>query len=476
MFVSVTDQTSVSLALPRIASHFDAPIPTVQWVTLGYMLTTSALLLPMGRLSDIIGRKRVYVAGFSIFVIAAVLAGSSNALTGIILFKALQGAGASMIQANGMAIVTSTFSGSERGKVIGLMMTTIGTGAVVGPTIGGMVVGLLGWRSVFFLGAPLGVVAIATTLVILEGKSKTDSGESGKRIGFDWLGAILSATALSVLLLVVTNAYRVGWLSPLTLGAFVVVAGLFAVFLWWESRVPEPMLALELFKRRLFSLGSGASFLVFLSGTSVFFLMPFYLQEVLGYTPGETGLILGPTAICFAVTGPIVGRLSDIYGWRRFVVGSLVIAAIGLFSLSTLSESSPLWMVMAALFTQSIGMGSFYSPNASAVLSTVERSRYGVATAFMTLMRTGAGVIGIAMVTSVVTAVMGSQGFEPSLDAVTSDGGEGVKAAFTQGLRTAYLVMSSLIVVALVLSSFKGGTPIQEDTLSEADIRMPSKV
>ena len=153
-----------------------------------------------------------------------------------------------------------------------------------------------------------------------------------------------------------------------------------------------------------------------------------------------------------------------------------MIAAIGLYSLSTLSESTPLWMVMAALFTQGIGMGSFYSPNASAVLSTVERSRYGVATAFMTLMRTGAGVIGIAVVTSVVTAVMGSQGFEPSLDAVTSDGGEGVKAAFTQGLRTAYLMMSSLIVVALVLSSFKGGTPIQEDESSEADIRMPSKV
>ena len=476
MFVSVMDQTSLSLALPRIASHFDAPIRTVQWVTLGYMLTTSALLLPMGRLSDIIGRKRVYVAGFSIFVLTAVLAGSSNTLTWIILFKALQGVGAAMIQANGMAIVTSTFSGSERGKVIGLMMTTIGTGAIVGPMIGGIVVGLVGWRFVFFLGVPLGMVAIAAALVVLEGKSKTDSGESGKRVSFDWLGAILSATALSVLLLIVTNAYRVGWLSPLTLGAFAVVAGLFVVFIWWESRVPEPMLALELFKRRLFSLGSGASFLVFMSGTSVFFLMPFYLQQVLGYTPGEAGFILGPTAICFAVTGPIVGRLSDRYGWRRFIVGSLVIATIGLFSLSRLGESTPLWIVMAALVTQGIGMGSFYSPNASAVLSTVERERYGVATAFMTLMRTGAGVIGIAMVTSVVTAVMGSQGFEPSLDAIMSDGGEGVKTAFTQGLRTAYLMMSSFIVVALALSVFKGETPMQEDTSADVDARQPSKV
>ena len=476
MFVSVMDQTSVNLALPQIASHFDAPIPTVQWVTLGYMLTTSALLLPMGRLSDIIGRKRVYVAGFSIFALSAVLAGSSNALTGIIFFKAIQGIGAAMIQANGMAIVTSTFSGSERGKVIGLIMTTVGTGAIAGPMIGGLVVSLLGWRSVFFLGLPFGIVSIVAALIILEGKSKTDSSESGKRIRFDWLGAILSATALSVLLLVVTNAYRVGWLSPLTLGAFAVVAGLFVVFIWWESRVPEPMLALELFKRRLFSLGSAASFLVFMSGTSVFFLMPFYLQEVLGYTPGQTGLILGPTALCFAITGPIVGRLSDKYGWRRFVIGSLVIAGIGLFGLSTLSETTPLWLVMGALFTQGVGMGSFYTPNASAVLSTVEQSRYGVATAFMTLMRTGASVIGIALVTSVVTAIMASQGFEPSLDAVSSGGGEGVKAAFTQGLRTAYLGMSSLVVLALVLSSFKGGTPIQEDTSADVATRLPSKV
>ena len=153
-----------------------------------------------------------------------------------------------------------------------------------------------------------------------------------------------------------------------------------------------------------------------------------------------------------------------------------MIAGIGLFGLSTLSETTPLWLVMGALFTQGVGMGSFYTPNASAVLSTVEQSRYGVATAFMTLMRTGASVIGIALVTSVVTAIMGSQGFEPSLDAVSSGGGEGVKAAFTQGLRTAYLGMSSLVVLALVLSSFKDKTPMQKDAPADVDTRQPSKV
>ena len=477
-FVSVLDQSSLSLALPRIAGHFSAPIPTVQWVTLGYMLTTSSLLLPVGRMSDIVGRKRVYVAGFTIFVITAILAGLSNSLSAIILFKGLQGAGAAMIQANAMAIVTTSFSGSERGKVIGLLMTTVGSGAIAGPMVGGTVVGLLGWRSAFFLGAPLGVVSIVGALLVLEGRARAAAGDpnSAGVSRFDWLGATLSAAALSILLLVVTNAHLVGWLSPLAIATFGAVVALLGVFIWWESRAPEPMLSLELFKRRLFTLGSAASFLTFMSGTSVFFLMPFFLQGVRGYSPAEAGLLLGPSALCFAIAGPIAGRLSDRYGWQRFAIGSLVVIGVGLFGLATLGDHTPLWRVIGALFMQSIGMGFFYSPNSSAVLSAVERSRYGVATAFMTLMRTGASVIGIAVVTSIVTAVMGSLGYEPSLDAVTSaaSGGEGVKSAFTQGLRTAYLAMLGLNCIALVLSCFRGGKALRDEASTGGSARLVS--
>ena len=218
------------------------------------------------------------------------------------------------------------------------------------------------------------------------------------------------------------------------------------------------MLALELFRRRLFTFGSVASFLTFMSGSSVFFLMPFYLQGVRGLTPWETGLLLSPTAVCFAAAGPFAGRLSDKYGWRWFIVGSLAVISIAMLGLATIGDDPPLWRVLGPLFLQSLGMGFFFSPNSSAILSTVERSRYGVATAFMTLMRTGASVIGIALVTSVVTAVMGSLGFEPSLDAIASTEGvaEGVKGAFTQGLRMAYYVMFGLNVVALALSILPG--------------------
>lgn len=456
-FVSVLDQTSVNLALPRIADDFDATIPAVQWVTLAYSLTTSSLLLPMGRLSDIVGRKRIYILGFFIFTLGAILAGSSPALIAIILFKVLQGVGASMIQGNAMAITMSAFPNSERGKVIGLFMTTVGLGAIVGPVVGGAVVGFLGWRYVFFMAVPFGLASIAASSLILQGRAASEAQRADGRPGFDWAGAILSTAALAIFLVVMTVSYRIGWGSPLVVFAFAGVATLFVAFVWWELRTPQPMLALELFRRRLFSMGVSASFLNFLAGSSVFFLMPFYLQDVLGYAPGQAGLLMMPTALCFAVVGPIAGRLSDRFGWRWFTVGGVMLSATSLLLLSQLDERSPIGLVVGAMLLQGIGMGTFNSPNTSAVLSTVERSRYGVGTAFLNMVRNTAGVTGVALATTIVTITMGSMGYEPTLDAVRSgSGGEGVKSAFTQGLTTSYMVMGSLLIVAIALSLLQG--------------------
>ena len=471
------DQTGVNMALPRIADHFDATIPAVQWVSLGYILAIGSLLLPMGRLSDMIGRKRVYVTGFVVFALGAVLAGSSTALLGVILFKVLQGVGGAMIQANGMAIVTSTFSSSERGKVIGLFMTMVGMGAIAGPVLGGVVLSLLDWRYVFFLVAPFAGVAMVASLVILEGRPAAGAGQTDRRFEFDWLGAVIFATAIVVFLLVMTNAYRVGWGSPLVIAACAGVAALVLAFLWWENRVPDPMLALEFFKRRLFSIGSSVSFLGFLGGASVFFLMPFYLQEVLGYSPGQAGLIIAPSALCLGLAGPISGRLSDRYGWRRFSILGLVIFGASLLLLSRLTETAALWLVILALVMQGTGMGIFYSPTASAVLSTVERARYGVATAFLNLVRNTGSVAGVGLATTVVTASMASKGYEPSLSALSSAAGnEGLRAAFTQGLQTAFLVLAGCIVVAIVVCTLKGQATVADTIAPKAGGRVRSDV
>ena len=445
------DQSALGLTLPEVADYFDASIPTVQWVTLAYMLTTGSLLLPMGRLSDMLGRKRIYILGLVIFTASAGLTGSSTSIGALIGFKAVQGVGAAMAQATAMAIVTSAFPSSERGKVIGTYMTVVGLGAIAGPVFGGAVVSAFEWRYVFYAGVPLGAVAVALSFAGIDRAVDAGRDRSGSR-GFDWQGAFLAAGIVALFLLVMTNVQSVGWNSPIAVSASVAVVTMFVSFLWWERRAREPMLDLALFRRGVFSLGVSAMFLSFLSGTAVFFLMPFYIQKVLGYAPGKTGLIMVPAAICFALAGLVAGRLSDRFGPRWLALVGLSLMCASFVTMSRMDEVASVRIVVASLIMLGLGMGMFYSPNASAVLSTVDRRRYGVATAFLQMVRNTGTVTGVALSTSIVTATMSAQGLEPSLDAVSSVGGDDIRTAFTDGLQTVYVVMSGVIVVALALS------------------------
>ena len=454
-FASVVDHGSVTVALPSIADHFRTDLPTTQWVVIGYALSISALLLPMGRLSDIVGRKRVYVAGFIIFVVGGTLAGSSTSVLALILSKVFQGFGAAMTQATSMAMVISAFSSSERGKALGLQLSVVGAGGVMGPGLGGFLISALGWRWVFFNSVLLGLVALALGLIILDGRR--DAQGPGRGPTFDWLGAALSTGALVSFLLGLTAGSRIGWTSPIIVATMASFLGMLAAFVWWELHTSAPMMDLRLFKRRLFSLGMGAGFLSFLGSSSVRFLMPFYLQAVLGYSPARMGMIIVPMALSMSLTGPLGGRLSDRYGWRTFKVAGLMLSATGLFLLATVSERSPLGLVMAAMILQSSGIGLFNAPNNSSILSVVEQSKYGVVSGFLQLVRNSANVTSIALVTVIVTATMASMGHPPSLAAVSEVGGEGIREAFTSGMRTAYLTMGSIMVVAVAASLFRGG-------------------
>ena len=478
MFSSVVDHGSVNIALPSVASHYHTGLQTIQWIVISYALTISALLLPMGRLADIVGRTKVYIWGSVIFAVAAGLAGAAPTLPALILARIIQGLGAAMSQGTGMAIITSTFPQGERGKAIGMVMTVVGVGAIAGPAVGGLLVGALDWRWVFYINVPLGLLGVVASLGVLDKARTGDPTAGGSIRNFDWLGAALSTGALLTLLLAIANGQKAGWSSPPILVAMAGFVTLLCVFVWWELRRSEPLLPLRLFQRRVFSLGVSAAFLTFLGSSAVLFLTPFYLQNVLDYSPQRAGLFVVPAALCIAVTGPISGRLSDRYGWRRFTVGGLVCGAAGLSILSQMNGSSPWFLVMAALVLQSTGMGTFYSPNTSSILSAVERERYGVMTAFLTLVRNGANVTSVAMATVIVTGTMAGMGFEPSLDAVS---GTAAGHAFTTGLRNAYVTMASLLFAATVISAVKAGetrassesAEIDEETVGEAPARQP---
>ena len=463
-FLSVVDHGSVLVALPQIESHFSSDLPTVQWLVIGYALAISVFMLPMGRLGDIVPRKHIYVLGFVIFVLAAGLAGVSPNLGILITAKVIQGIGSAMIQGNGMATIISAFPDSERGRALGYHLSVVASGAIAGPAVGGFLISALDWRWVFFINVPIGIVTIVVSVLVLSSDQRVQGAARAARSTFDWLGAILSGVALLLFLLAMGNGDRLGWTSPLITGAGITSVALLAVFIWWELRVDSPMLELRLFRRKLVAMGAGLGFISFLGSSSSRFLMPFYLQRVLEYSPKDVGLIMILPALALVATGPVSGRLTDKFGWRALTVGGLGLSAVAWMAFAvSLKDNSSLFFIIGMLMLQSTGMGLFNTPNNSSILGAVERSSYGVVSSLTQLIRNSANVTSVAIATTVVVVTMGSQGVAPSLDAVTP----AVAEAFVSGLNRAFLLMACLLAVGAVIAFIRGERETQPASRSQ---------
>ncbi len=473
MFLSVTDQSGINIALPQISEYFTADIPTVQWITLGYSLATSAMLMPMGRLSDMIGRKRVYLMGYLGFLILAFVGGLSQNLAFLIAAKILQGIASAGVQANSMALITEVFPSNERGKAMGLYMTIIGTGAISGPILGGLIVSNFGWRWVFFAGIPVGILAMISAALVLKGQTEQRGSGSG-RSSFDWMGAALSSAALVAFLLAMTNAWKLGWTSPPIVAGFAASIVLIAAFIIWEMRVSDPMLDLSLFRSKVFSLAISARFASFMGGSAIFFLMPFYLIQGLGYEASRAALLMIPGSLCLAIVAPLAGRLSDRFGTRWLAAAGMVFSAAGMFNLSLLGTDSPAWQIIMGIFLSGLGMATFSSPNTSAIMGSLTPEKYGIVSGFVNLARTSANVSGIALSTTFVTITMASYGYEPSLSVLAEGGGEGVRAAFVAGLSLALKVSCGLMLIALALTLFRTESGDSPQTVGSAQRPSPS--
>jgi len=454
MFLTMMDQSAINIALPEIASDFDAALPDVQWMAVGYGLATGALILPMGKLSDAIGRKRLFVLGLIVISIGAVFAGLAGSLEIAIIARLFQGLGAAMMQANALAIMISVFPATGRGMVIGIFMTIVGVASVIGPAIGGVVVELIGWRWLLISASPLGFLSTGLAFILLPVSESIDIGRRLRE--FDWLGSILFALILTIFMLTITNGHRIGWTSLLSTVAWLVAVSLTVTLFFQQRHQSVPLIPVHLFRRKLFSMGSGASFFTFLSGTAVFFIMPFYLQGVLGLSPTIAGFVIMPMAGAFALSGPLAGYVSDRFGWTRIELLGLGMAACSLIFLSFIDQKTSLPYLLPFLAMIGMGMGFFYSPNSSSVLSVIDPSDYGVGTAFLNLIRNSANIIGISMATMIITAMMAHYGFEASLDAVNDPNyGEGIKVAFVSGLSLTLRIQGILILASVLLTVSK---------------------
>lgn len=456
-FLTGTSITSSVMILPTVSKYFSADLPLVQWVVLANVLTASVLLLPMGRLSDITNRRQVYLSGLAVFVVASAVSGFSSHLIMMIVGRTFQGAGAAMIQATMTAMIVALFPERDRGKAIGAQVTVLGAGMISGPALGALLSAALGWRFVFLINVPLGIIGLITALIILDKSQFEPAARAGPRPGFDWLGAVLFVGALLLFLVTISMGNRMGWNSGVILFGLALSSLFFVTWIWWQLRATFPMLDLRLLKRRLVAAGVAQSWLIFTGTTGSLFLFAFYLEDVLLYSPLKMGLVLLAPILPLMIFGPISGRLSDRFGTRIFIVigGAMQAAFILFFGLFCDQDTHFGWLV-GALVVGSIGAGLFQPPNQSSVLGAVEPTRHGVVSSLSHLTRNSGNVMGVALATVIVGATMGAMGVEPNLDIGSAGNSAQVIPAFMSGAQKAWTVLGCLMLVGTALSIWQG--------------------
>lgn len=446
---TVMSMTMVFVALPSIADDFGITLRSVAWVVIIQSLTISSLMLPMGRVADMIGRKRMHLLGLVLFAIGAVTVATAPTFAVLIAGRAVMGIGNAMGQSVGTAMVVAVFPEHERGKAVGSQTTAVAIGAAMGPIVGGLLLQVFPWEALFILILIPIAVAFAAAYFLLE-EARVTPSTTAEKPPFDWIGAVLSAAMVVGLVLTINNPLALPWLSPLILLGVVVTVVLLGAFVWWELRVNEPMLDLRLFGDRLLSNSVGARLSGFMGATVVLFLVPLFLISLRGMSEAAAGGVLFLNSLGMGLSAQAAGRLSDRFGTR--LLGSigfaLLIATAVPFAFMT--RHTPLPVVMIVVLVNGLSFGLWSVPNNATIMGSVPSSRHGVIGAFTNLVRNMGNVTGQALGSAVIVGTMVSRGFDVPLSDLAESAGAG--DAFTAGWRLSFLIVAGLGVVAFLLT------------------------
>jgi EmrB/QacA subfamily drug resistance transporter len=390
-FMLLLDITVVNTALPSIEQDLGASFTEHQWVIDAYTLSLAALVLTAGSLADRLGRRRVFAAGLAIFSIASLLCGLATDPTFLNLARALQGVGGAVMFAVSLALIAQEFpAGRERGMAMGVYGATIGVAVAIGPLVGGALTDGLGWESIFFLNVPIGIAAIAVTYMRL----RETRDPNATRI--DWAGLTAFSAALFLLVLALLRGNDEGWGSVPIVGLFTGAAALMAAFVAIERRVAEPMLPLELFKRRAFTGVQLAAFAISGSMFALFLYLTLYLQNILGHTPFEAGLRYLPITLASFFVAPIAGSLLSRVQARVMLSIGLAGAGVGLLLMSGLEVGSDWTTLLGGFLVAGAGIGLLNPVIADVAVSVVEKERSGMASGINDTFRQVGIAVGIA--------------------------------------------------------------------------------
>lgn len=425
--------SAVNVAVPMIEKEFALDAIFLAWISTAFLLSTAMFLIPMGKLGDIKGRKKLFIVGISIFAISALFCSISISGAMLVVFRFLQGIGSAMIAGTAIAMVTSAFPPQERGKVLGINTSAVYVGLSSGPFFGGIITQFLGWRAVF-------AVPIFLALIPIYLASRTKEEKVEVKDHFDFKGAILFSSALFLLIYGFSNLP-----NPLGFGLVFFSIAVLIVFVFVETKSAQPMLNVGLFRRNVvFAMSNLAALLNYSATFSVAFLLSLYLQIVKGLSPQDAGIILLSQPVVMAVLSPISGWISDKAEPRVVASLGMAVTALALFLFSSLDFETPIATVISYLLLIGFGFGLFSSPNTNAVMSSVEKRFYGLASATLATMRVVGQALSMGIVTLIFAITIGSAMVSESI------------LEFMSAMKIAFLISAVLCTFGVFASLARG--------------------
>jgi len=437
-FLTPFTSSSVNIALPSIGKRFSLDAVTLSWVATAYLLAAAVFLVPFGRFADIFGRKLIFRTGIVIDALASILCAAAGSGIWLIVFRALQGLGGAMIFGTGVAIVTSVFPPKERGRALGINVAATYIGLSVGPLAGGFFTQYLGWQGIFFFNTFLGLIITAVAFWKLKGEWADARGEK-----FDLPGAAI----YSVSLVVIIYAFSV---FPALWGLWLVIVGIGAavIFVRWEMKQQYPVLRIELFRNNIVFAFSNLAALINYSATfAVSFLLSLYLQYIKGFTPEKAGLILIAQPVMMAVFSPLAGILSDRIEPLIIASIGMTLTTIGLVMLVFVSNYAGIGYIVFSLIVLGLGFGFFSSPNTNAIMGSVDRKFYGVASGMLGTMRLTGQAFSMGISLLLFAVFIGRVQITPEYYPL-----------FLKSMKAAFIIMSVLCFLGIFASIARGKT------------------
>jgi EmrB/QacA subfamily drug resistance transporter len=450
--MTTLDASIVNIGLPSIAAAFGTPLTgTLEWIVIGYLVVIGALLLTFGRLSDMIGRSPIWIAGLIVFTVGSAVCGAAPSLGLLIAARALQGVGGALILSTSTAILSNAVPATQRGHALGWGATSVALGASAGPTIGGFLTTLGTWRWIFYVNVPIGLIAILATLWLIPPTLDRTSQK------FDLPGALLLAIALATLTLGLSFGQEWGWMSARVLGTLAIgVASLIAAALV-EARSAHPTIDLRLFRSRVFASAVVSLLCSMLALFAIGFLFPFYFEELRGFPSERTGFLLTPWPLAMVLVSPIAGALSDRFGSRVLAPLALAITTAALLLLTQLDATSPISDIWWRLGLAGAGLGLFQSPNTRALMGAAPQSQQGMASGVFATARITGQALSVAVAGAVFASLGGAAAGNALAVAGAGDAGRpALEAAFLHAFHAALATCAAFAALGAIAALVRG--------------------